>query len=186
MRQKTWFWHDLYHSVCLPFSGDNILLVTLSKALNWKLASCSICFRTQHSEECSVAWLSFVWCDCHLCGALQHLHSISIDSRDRTNFSISMCVFFLPPAQETMLLFPPIQGTPSCTLKGPKGSLYYKFNSIFVFCTEIIMLDTLNSVTVSYIMQDKYTNNWSHCSCNKWRLLEFPVNLYALSQHHFI
>lgn len=68
-----------------------------------------------------------------------------------------MCVFF-PPAQEKMLLFPPSQGTPPHTLKGPKGSLHYKFNSIFKFYTEISMLDILNSMIVSYLMQDKYTD----------------------------
>lgn len=121
-------------------------------------------------------------------GALQHLHSIFTDTRERTNFSISKCVFFLPPAQETMLLFAPIQSPPSWTLKGPKGSLHYKFNSIFKFCTEITMLDTVNSTMVSYIVQDKYTNNSSHsnCSCNKGSLFEYPVKLNVVSQRNFI
>lgn len=167
-------WLVLYSSQVKQFS------VTLNKALSWKLTSCSISFRTQHSEGCSGVGLSFV--------VLCNTNTASSQTAETEPTSVLPCVYFSSLLHKKQCCCFHLSRAPQHVHWKVLREVY-TINSIqFKFCTEIIMLDILNSMLVSYIMQGKYTNNWprSNCSCNKGSLFEFPVKLNVLSQHNFI
>lgn len=77
--------HYLCHSLCLQFLGDSILH-NINKALNWKLASCRISLRTQHSEECSVVGLSFL--------VLCNTYTVSSQIPEREPTSVFQSAYF--------------------------------------------------------------------------------------------
>lgn len=141
--------------------GNNILLVNLSKALNWRLDNSSgemssaaavllseSSLTAVSSEECSFCEVMFVICSC-LATRTQYRHRYW--GHNQLQYS-NVYIFLASHIKKTnAAILPLMHGTPRGPLKGPKGSLQNRFNSVFQFCAEIVTLDTLSSMMVSKI-----------------------------------